>query len=139
MSKEYCIARHDDKICFLPNCRYHIILIGNIEELLQKLDSSVSATNTWTVCIRLSSTASAAKFWSRADNSLINCRGQFISSTKTEERTDCPASLKRESWGKGTKNICWALSKRPNQRKLVNQSLQTELNKLKRPNSSLNW
>ena len=38
-SKEYCIARHDDKMCFLPNCRYHIILIGNIKELLQKLDA----------------------------------------------------------------------------------------------------
>ena len=34
-----CIARHDDKICFLPNCRYHNILIGNIKELLQKLDA----------------------------------------------------------------------------------------------------
>ena len=26
-------------MCFLPNCRYHIFLIGNIEELLQKLDA----------------------------------------------------------------------------------------------------
>ena len=40
VSKECCIARHDDKMCFPPNCRYHIIiLIGNIEELLQKLDA----------------------------------------------------------------------------------------------------
>ena len=39
MSKEYCIARHVDNMCFLPNCRYHIILIGNIKELLQKLDA----------------------------------------------------------------------------------------------------
>ena len=39
VSKEYCIARHDDKMCFLPNCRYHIILISNIKELLQKLDA----------------------------------------------------------------------------------------------------
>ena len=37
VSKEYCIADHDDKMCFLHNCRYHIILIGNITELLQKL------------------------------------------------------------------------------------------------------
>ena len=37
--KEYCIARHDDKICFLAKCKYHIILIGNIKELLQKLDA----------------------------------------------------------------------------------------------------
>ena len=40
VSKEYCIAGHDDKMFFLPNCRYHIILIGNINELLQKLDAS---------------------------------------------------------------------------------------------------
>ena len=39
MSKEYCLARHDDKMCFLPICRYRIILIGNIKELLQKLDA----------------------------------------------------------------------------------------------------
>ena len=39
VSKEYCTARHDDKMCFLPNCTYHIIQIGNIKELLQKLDA----------------------------------------------------------------------------------------------------
>ena len=26
-------------MCFPPNCRYHIILIGNIKELLKKLDA----------------------------------------------------------------------------------------------------
>ena len=39
VSQEYCIACHDDKMCFLSNCRYHNILIGNIKELLQKLDA----------------------------------------------------------------------------------------------------
>ena len=39
VSKEYCIARHDDKMCFLPYCRYHIFLIGNKKNLLQKLDA----------------------------------------------------------------------------------------------------
>ena len=39
VSKEDCIARHDDKMCFLPNCRYHIILLGNIKDWLQKLDA----------------------------------------------------------------------------------------------------
>ena len=39
VSKEYCIAGHDDKMCFLPICRYHNILIGNLKELLQKLDA----------------------------------------------------------------------------------------------------
>ena len=39
VSKEYCFAGHNDKMCFLPNCKNHIILLGNIKELLQKLDA----------------------------------------------------------------------------------------------------
>ena len=39
VSKKYCIARHDDKICFLISCRCHIILIGDIKQLLRKLDA----------------------------------------------------------------------------------------------------
>ena len=35
----YCIAHHDDKTCFLPACKYHFILLGNVEELLKKLDT----------------------------------------------------------------------------------------------------
>ena len=37
--KDYCIAHHDDKTCFLPACKYHIILLGESEELLHKLDT----------------------------------------------------------------------------------------------------
>ena len=37
--KDYCIAHHKDKTCFLPNCKYHIILHGDIEELLKNLDT----------------------------------------------------------------------------------------------------
>ena len=39
LSQEYCIARHDGKMCFLPNCRCRIILMGNFKELLQNLDA----------------------------------------------------------------------------------------------------
>ena len=37
--KDYCIAHHDEKTCPLPVCNYHIILLGEIEELLHKLDT----------------------------------------------------------------------------------------------------
>ena len=37
--KKYCFAYHDHKMCFLPNCRYHNTLIGNIKALLRKLDA----------------------------------------------------------------------------------------------------
>ena len=37
--KDYCIAHHDDKVCFLPSCKYNFLLLGNVEELLKKLDT----------------------------------------------------------------------------------------------------
>ena len=42
LCKDYCIAIHDDKTCFLTSCKYHILLLGNVEELLKKLDSFCS-------------------------------------------------------------------------------------------------
>ena len=37
--KDYCIAHHDAKTCLLPARNYHIILLGNVQELLKKLDT----------------------------------------------------------------------------------------------------
>ena len=37
--KDYCIAHHNEKTCFLPACNYHIVLLGNVQELLKKLDT----------------------------------------------------------------------------------------------------
>ena len=37
--KNYSIAHHDDKTCFIPTCKNHIILLGVMEELLYKLDT----------------------------------------------------------------------------------------------------
>ena len=37
--KDYCIAHHNEKTCFLPACKYQIVLLGNVQELLKKLDT----------------------------------------------------------------------------------------------------
>ena len=37
--KYYCMAHHDDKMCFPSNCRYQITLKGHIEKSLQKWDA----------------------------------------------------------------------------------------------------
>ena len=36
---DYCITHHNDKTCFLPACKYDIVLLGNVQELLKKLDT----------------------------------------------------------------------------------------------------
>ena len=40
--KDYCIAHRDDKTCFLPACKYHIILLGENEEWLHKIERAIS-------------------------------------------------------------------------------------------------
>ncbi len=37
--KDYCIAHHNEKTCFLPACKYHIVLLGSVQELLKNLDT----------------------------------------------------------------------------------------------------
>ena len=37
--KDYCIAHHNEKTCFLPACVYHTLLPGNVQELLKNLDT----------------------------------------------------------------------------------------------------
>ena len=95
--KENCISRHDDKMCFLPNCRYHIILTGKLKELLQKLDAFCSNYQHLSCLYTFFKYRFSGKLLSRVDNSSIICRGQFISTSKTEEWTECPTSRKRDS------------------------------------------
>ena len=37
--KDYSIAHHNEKTCFLPAGKYQIVLLGNVQELLKKLDT----------------------------------------------------------------------------------------------------
>ena len=37
--KNYCIAHHSEKTCFLPAFNYHIVLPGNVQDLLKKWDT----------------------------------------------------------------------------------------------------
>ena len=36
---DFCVAFDNDKTCFVSNCKFHIILLGNFEELLKKLNT----------------------------------------------------------------------------------------------------
>ena len=36
---DYCVAFHNDRTSFMSNCKFHIIILGNVDELLKKLDT----------------------------------------------------------------------------------------------------
>ena len=130
VTKEQGIVCQDDKLCFLPICGYHVKLMGDLKRLVPWMDC-VSITNTWNVSIHFSSNSSMVKLLSRAYNSSIRSRRQFISTPKKEECTEFSSWRKSDSWGKSTKNTCWAPSKTVNWRGLAAQTLKTELNNLK--------
>ena len=97
VSKQYCIARHDDKMCFLPNCRYHIILIGNIKQLLQKLDAFCFNYQHVNCLYTL--------FKYRFNGKIVIKSGQLFDrlqravhfNQQNKEWKECPASRKRDS------------------------------------------
>ena len=83
VSKVYCIHRHDDKMCFVRNCRYHIILLRDIENLLQNLDVFRFNYQHVDCLYTLFKYRFSSKLLPRVDISLILCCGQIILITKT--------------------------------------------------------
>ena len=131
--KEYYIARYEDTMRFLSNCRYHIILIGDIKQLLHKLDNFCFDYQhlDWLYTL----------FKYRFSGKIVVKSGQpfdivqrAVHFNHRNRGVDWMRSIakKRPLWKTWRKNSCWAPSRKPKRRKLVNQSLQTELNELKR-------
>ena len=132
VSKENCFARHDDKMYFLPKCRYHIILIGNTKDLLQKLDAFCFNYQHVDCLYTLFKYRLDGKIVIKIGQLLDNLQRAVHFSQQNRGVDRMPSIAKKRLLRKTTKNICWAPSKRPNRCTLVDQCLQTELNKLKR-------
>ena len=136
VSKENSIAGHVDKVCFLPICSYHIKLIGNNQELLQNLNALYfnyeQVDCLYTLFMHRFSGKNVLKSGQLFDN--LQRAVHFKHQNRGMQRM--PSFAKKKLMRKRYKSICWDPSKRPNWRKLLEQSLQTELNKLERLSSS---
>ena len=134
--KGYCIAHHDDKTCFLTACKYHIILLGNVEELLKKLDICCF-TYQHVDCLY-------TLFKYRFSGKVIAKSGQVFDSVqravdfnhRNKGVDRMPSIAKKGSCGKSSKSIYSVSFKRLKQRRPVVQCQQKQSKKLKRQNSS---
>ena len=137
--KDYCIAHHNEKTCFLPACKYHIILLGNVQELLKKLDTLCFTYQHVDCLYTLFKYRFIGKVIEKSGQMFDNVQGavDFNHRRKGVDRMQSIAK-KRDSWGKSTKNISSAPFKRQKQRRPVVQCLQKELKKSKRLNSNSN-
>ena len=93
--KDYCISHHIDKKCFLTACKYHIVLLANVQELLKKLDTFCFTYTLFS--IHYSSTDSVGNLLQRVDKCLITCNEQLDLITETREWTEFRALQERDS------------------------------------------
>ena len=132
MSKEDCIGNHGDKMCFLTYCRCHSILIGDFNEVLQKLDA---------FCFHYQHVDCLYTLYKyQFNNKVVVKGGQLLDILQKAVHLNyqkrgadkTPSIAKNRLLRKKYKDFCGAPFKRDNRRKPMDQFLQTELNKLKR-------
>ena len=138
--KDYCIAHHNQKTYFLPACKYHIVLLGNVQELLRKLDTFCFTYRHVDCLSTLFKYRFTGKVIAKSGKVFDNVQRAVDFNLRNEglDRMSSIAKKKRDSWGKSTKDICSAPFKRQKQRRPVVQCLQKKLKKLKRLNLNSN-
>ena len=133
----YCIAHHDDKTCFLPTCKNHIILLGNVEELLKKLDTFCFTYQHVDCLYTLFKYRLTGKKFANSGQLFDNVQRAVDFNHRNKGVDRMPSIAKKDSQRKSSKSIYSALSKRQKQRRTVVECLQKESKSLNRLN--LNW
>ena len=98
VSKDHCFAQHVDKMCFLPNGRYHIKLKGVIEDVLQKMDAFCFTYQNVDYLYRLWKYRFSDKVLPTVEKCLRMYREQLVLINEAKDWTECPALGKRGSW-----------------------------------------
>ena len=122
----------NDKICFLPNCRYHIILIGNIKELLQKLDAFCFNYRHVDCLYTLFKYRFSGKIVLKSGQLFDNLQRAVHFNQQNRGVGRMPSIANKGLLRKKFKKHLLSSFQKTKSRKLVHQCLQTESNKLKR-------
>ena len=135
--KDYFVAHHDDKTCFLPSCKNHILLLGNIEELLKKLDTFCFTYQHVDCLYSLFKYRFSGKVVAKSGQVFDNVQRAIDFNQRNKGVDRMPSIAKKRLLRKKYKSICSAPFKRQKRRRPVVPCLQKELKKSKRLN--LSW
>ena len=135
--KDYCIALHNEKTCFLPSCKYHIVLLGNVQELLKKLDTFCFTYQHVDCLYTLFKYRFSGKIIAKSGPVFDNVQRAVDFNHRNKGVDRMPSIAKKRLLRKSTKNICSAPFKRQKQHRPAVPCLQKELKKSKRLN--LSW
>ena len=135
--KDYCIAHHDNKTCFLPSCKYHILLLGNVEELLKKLDTFCFTYQHVDCLYTLFKYRFSGKVIAKSGQVFDNVQRAVDFNQRNKGVDRMPRIVKKRLLRKKYKKNLFSSFQRQKQRRPVDQCLQKDLKKLKRLN--LSW
>ena len=134
--KNYCIANHDDKTCFLPSCEYHILLHGNVEELLKKLDTFCFPYQHVDCLYTLFKYRFSGKVIAKSGQVFDNVQRAVDFNHRNKGVDRMPSIAKKRLLRKKYKKHLFSSFQKT---KTTVQSLQKEMKKLKRLNSNSNY
>ena len=126
MCNDYCVAFHNDNTCFVSNCKIHIILLGNVEELLKKLDSFCFTYQHVDCLYTLFKYRFSGKVFAKGGQVFDNVQ-RAVDFNHRNKGVDRSPSIAKKLLRKSLKSIYSTPSKRQKQRKPVVQCLQKEL------------
>ena len=130
--KDYSIAHHNEKTCFLPACKYHIVLLGNVQELLKKLDTFCFTYQHVHCLYTLFKYRFSGKVIAKSGQVFDNVQRAVDFNHRNKGVDRMAIIAKRHSWGKSTKNICSAPFKRQKQRQTSGSVFAERIEKIKK-------
>ena len=134
--KDYCIAHHNEKTYFLPACKYHNVLLGNVQELLKKLDTFCLTYQHVDCLYKLFKYRFSGKVLAKSGQVFDNVQRAVDFNHRNKGVDRMPSIAKKRLLRKRTKNISSTPFNRQIQRRQVVQYLQKRLKKSKRLNSN---
>ena len=135
--KDYCIAHHNEKTCFSAACKCHTVLLGNVQELLKKLDTFCFTYQHVDCLYTLFKYRFSGKVFAKNGQVFDNVQ-RTVEFNHRSKAVDIMPSIakKRLLRKKYKKHFFSAPCRKQNQRTPVVQCLQKELKKSKRLNFS---
>ena len=115
VSKDYCTTHHDDETCFLPAWKNHLILLGEIEELVHKLDTFCSIYQHVDCLYTLFKYRFSKKIIAKSGIVFDNMQRATSFNQRNRGKDKMRSVAKERLFKKVSTSFSWVLSKRTNQ------------------------
>ena len=134
----YCIAHHNDKTCFLPACKHHVVLLRNVQELLKKWDTFCFTYQHVDCLYTLSKYRFNGQIIAKSGQVFDNVLRAVDFKHRNKGVDRMPSIAKKRLLKKKYKMQIFSSYQKTKKRRPVVQCLQKELKKLKRLNLNSN-